>query len=149
MTRAQSPFPAEWTFADLLHSLGNISPRRVRLRPLPGVAVEEDVIPDLAPNLAIEVLSEGNTPEEMQRKLKEYFFNGVELVWLVDLRRRTVEVYTAPDQCATLSEKDTLDGGKVLPGFALPVRQVFAKVGPTPPEAPDGAQEEVTASPAP
>jgi Uma2 family endonuclease len=85
-------------------------------------------IPDLAPNLAVEVLSESNTPKEMERKLKEYFLAGVRLVWYVDPERRTVQVFTAPDESRTLTEGDTLDGGDVLPGLTLPVREIFARL---------------------
>jgi Uma2 family endonuclease len=95
---------------------------------LPGKQYPTKPIPDLAPDLAVEVLSEGNTEEEMQRKLKEYFLAGVRLVWFVDPEARTVAVYASPDECVTLTEKDTLTGGEVLPGFALPLRQLFARV---------------------
>jgi Uma2 family endonuclease len=82
----------------------------------------------LAPDLAIEVLSAGNTPGEMARKLKEYFLSGVRVVWFVDMRKFTVEVFTAPDQSTLLGEDEVIDGGDVLPGLALPVREVFAQV---------------------
>ena len=59
---------------------------------LPGHVVPELPIPDLAPDLAVEVLSRSNTKEEMDRKLKDYFFAGVRLVWLVNPNRRTVKV---------------------------------------------------------
>ncbi len=65
---------------------------------LPGKTVPDEAIPELAPDLAIEVLSAGNTKGEMERKLKDYFFAGVRLVWYIDWRRRTAEVYTSPDQ---------------------------------------------------
>ena len=55
-----------------------------------------DPIAGLAPDLAIEVLSRGNTKREMDRKVREYFLCGVRLVWLVALTSRTVRVYTAP-----------------------------------------------------
>jgi Uma2 family endonuclease len=80
----------------------------------------------LAPDLAIEVLSEGNTPREMARKLSEYFASGCRLVWFVDPRARTVTVYTSPAKPITLTEKQTLTGGDVLPGFRLPLRKLFA-----------------------
>jgi Uma2 family endonuclease len=95
---------------------------------LPGRQVPTDPIPKLAPDLAVEVLSKGNTPKEMKRKLREYFFSGVRLVWFVSPLRRTVEVFTAPDQSRTLTEDQTLDGGDVLPGFALPLRELFARL---------------------
>jgi len=85
-------------------------------------------IPELAPVLAVEVLSEGNTPREMERKLKDYFFNGVKVVWYVDPRKKTIQVFTSPDESRILHERDTLDGGDILPGFRLPLRELFAEV---------------------
>ncbi len=83
---------------------------------------------DVVPNLAAEVLSEGNTRKEMARKLKEYFLAGVEAVWVIDPFKRTVAVYAAPDVVTTLTEQETLDGGAVLPGFTLPVKDLFARL---------------------
>ena len=82
-------------------------------------------IADLVPDLAIEVLSASNTPGEVHRKLGEYFHAGTELVWIVDPVKRVVIVHTSPEECTTLTEDDTLDGGSVLPGITLPVRRVF------------------------
>ncbi len=93
-------------------------------RELPG-----DPIPDLAPDLAVEVLSEGNTPAEMERKLGEYFAAGVRLVWYLDPRNRTARVYTSPDSVSLVTEAGSLDGGEVLPGFILPLRDWFARAG--------------------
>jgi Uma2 family endonuclease len=95
---------------------------------LPGREYPNEPIPDLAPDLAVEILSEGNTRKEMLRKLKDYILAGVRLVWFVDPDRRVVEVYTAPDQVTRLTEGQTLDGGEVLPGFTLPLRRLFARV---------------------
>jgi Uma2 family endonuclease len=96
---------------------------------LPGRQLPRDPIPDLVPDLAVEVLSEGNTPGEMQRKLADYFAAGVRLVWLVDPKTRTVRIHTASDQSSLLDETQTLDGGDVLPGFALPLGQLFSPRG--------------------
>jgi len=92
-------------------------------------------IPDLAPNLAVEVLSKSNTKAEMQRKLKEYFLVGVELVWFVDPVKRRVQVYKSPDESHMIAEEGELDGGTVLPGFKLPLRELFARV-----QSPRGAK---------
>ena len=81
--------------------------------------------PDLVPDLAVEVLSPGNTRQEMDEKLDDYFASGVELVWLVEPDAKTVRVYTARDAVTTLNETDTLDGGSVLPGFAVKVADLF------------------------
>jgi Uma2 family endonuclease len=95
---------------------------------LPTHDYPDEPIPSLYPDLAVEVLSEGNTPGEMKRKLKEYFLAGTQLAWIVDPKQRTVTVHTAPDVSVTLTEKDTLDGGDVLPDFRLPVKELFARV---------------------
>lgn len=85
-------------------------------------------VPRVAPNLAVEVLSRSNTPGEMKAKRYDYFSAHVELVWEIDPEKRTVTVYTSVDDSVTLSENDTLDGGKVLPGFTLPLKQLFAEL---------------------
>jgi Uma2 family endonuclease len=100
----------------------------VRWAKLPNRERPTEAIPSLVPDLAIEVLSESNTKGEMERKRKEFFFAGTQLVWQVDPRARTVEVFTSPDESVTLTEADTLDGGDVLPGLRLPVREVFKRV---------------------
>ncbi len=84
-------------------------------------------IPTVVPDLVVEVLSKGNTSKEMARKLREYFKAGVRLVWYVDPSKRTVRVYTAVDQSTLLDESHTLDGGDVLPGFSLSIRDWFAE----------------------
>jgi Uma2 family endonuclease len=97
---------------------------------LPGRMVPDEPIAGFPPDLAIEILSKGNTRKEMVRKRQEFFFAGTRLVWLVDKDKRTVEVFTAPGQSVLLGEEDTLDGGEVLPGFSLPLKQIFAALPP-------------------
>jgi len=87
-----------------------------------------DPIPDLVPDLVVEVVSEGNTVAEMDRKRREYFRAGVRLVWMIEPKDRTAAVFTSPEQSARLDEAQTLDGGAVLPGFALPLRDLFAEL---------------------
>jgi Uma2 family endonuclease len=85
-------------------------------------------IPPVAPDLAVEVLSKGNTEGEMQRKLRDYFAAGVRLVWYIDPRSRTAAAYTSAEQCVVLDQQQALDGGDVLPGFTLPLAEVFAEL---------------------
>jgi Uma2 family endonuclease len=85
-----------------------------------------DAISGVTPNIAIEVLSRSNTPAEMERKRNEYFDAGVTLVWIVDHRARTVQVYTDAETFVTLQEDDTLNGGNVLPEFQVSVNELFA-----------------------
>jgi Uma2 family endonuclease len=94
----------------------------------PGGCWPEEPIPDLAPDLAVEILSPSNTVAEMDLKRQDYFRSGVLLVWEIDPTARTVEVYTMPGHPLVLRETDLLDGGAVLPGFTLSVRDLFAEL---------------------
>jgi Uma2 family endonuclease len=95
----------------------------------PGRLLPPGQILDLVPDFAVEILSPGNTPKEMGRKRREYFAGGAKLVWEVDPEKGTVEVFTAPDQSTRVDENGTLDGGDLLPGFSLSVRDWFARAG--------------------
>ncbi len=95
---------------------------------LPGGRVPDEPIPELAPDLAIEVLSRTNTPREMRRKRNEYFEAGVTLVWIVDPDKRTVTVFGAPEEGVVHSQRNVLGGEPVLPGFTLAVRDLFAEL---------------------
>ena len=86
---------------------------------LPGRERPRDPIPDLAPDLAVEVLSEGNTKAEMTRKVREYFDTGVGLVWLIDPRKRTARVFSDHEKSTLVRADQTLDGAAALPGFVL------------------------------
>jgi len=65
----------------------------------------------------------------MARKRVEYFVGGSKLVWEVDPEKRTVEVYTSPDDSTVLDEDATLEGGVALPGFAISIRHWFGRAG--------------------
>lgn len=92
---------------------------------LPNRKVPREPVPNLAPDLAVEVLSPSNTGPEMARKRREYFDSGVRLVWVIDPKKRTVEVYTAVDEVTRLTAAETLTGGEVLPDFAVNVGDLF------------------------
>jgi len=95
---------------------------------IPERQIPDEPVPSVFPDLAVEVLSKGNTRREMARKRREYFRAGTRIVWMVNPATRTVDVYTQVDEFTTLSEQGTLDGGDVLPGFKLPVRKLFANL---------------------
>jgi len=92
---------------------------------LPNGRFPEQTYPQLAPNLVVEVLSPGNTRAEMARKRMEYFYAGVELIWMVDCRNRSVAIYTSRTEFVVVGETDTIDGGTVLPGFSCAVADFF------------------------
>lgn len=93
---------------------------------LKGSGFPDTPVPEVVPNLVVEVISRGNTQEEMDRKLSEYFAAGVKLVWYLYPQTKTVDVYRARDVRLTLAATDSLDGDDVLPGFCVPVSSLFA-----------------------
>lgn len=96
---------------------------------------------EVPPDLAVEVLSPSNTRREMEIKLAEYAKAGVRLVWYVDPEREEVDVYVGgdPKSKTTLGTDNTLDGGDVLPGFAVKVGRIFESRAPaTPPKKAKG-----------
>ncbi len=81
---------------------------------------------DGAPDLAVEVLSPGNTTDEIDTKIAEYFDNGARLVWVINAIQRYVLVYRSgqePDRL--LKSMDSLDGEEVIPGFSLAIADLF------------------------
>lgn len=92
---------------------------------LPGARWPKATVPKVSPDLAVEVISKSNTKKEMDRKLLEYFGEGVRLVWYVYPKKRAVDVYTSPVDKRRVRHDQTLDGGEVLPGFKLRLKELF------------------------
>jgi Uma2 family endonuclease len=95
---------------------------------LPGGERPKEPVPRVVPNIAIEILSEGNTPKEMAEKRRQYFEAGVDLVWEIDPRQRSATAYRSLTDFETLTEHDRLRGEAILPGFELPLADVFAEL---------------------
>lgn len=95
---------------------------------LPGGKIPKEPIPDLVPNFVIEVLSSSNTYAEMSRKRREYFHAGVELLWMVDHRTRTVTVFISSQEALVFTAAQKLDGGEVLPGWQVDIADLFSRL---------------------
>lgn len=98
--------------------------RWAKSRPVPRVGNAWDVVP----NLATEVVSPTDSAEELDDKIAEYFRAGVELVWVVYPNQSKIHVHTLPTQPITVRlRNDVLDGGTVVPGFRLPLAELFTE----------------------
>jgi Uma2 family endonuclease len=97
----------------------------IRAKQMPDGKVPKNPVAALIPDLAVEILSPGNTKAEMDRKRKEYFQSGTSLVWIVDPPKVTVRVYTSPTNYTDFGIDDTLDGGDVMPDFRVSIREWF------------------------
>ena len=78
-----------------------------------------------APDLAVEVISPGDTYTEVAEKVDEWLNAGCAMVWVINPRRKTVEVYRSPEDMTVLREDGILEGGDVIAGFQCYVRDLF------------------------
>ena len=79
-----------------------------------------------APDLAVEVLSPGDRESEVLAKVRDWLRAGSQSVWVLDPESLTITVYHGPDQVQRLGSADTLTDDAVIPGFRVPVGDVFS-----------------------
>lgn len=84
--------------------------------------VSDEPIGSIVPDLAVEVLSPSNTTGEIEAKRQELFAGGMRLMWVLDPAKETVEVFTGVTNRQVLTERDSINGGDVIPGFQLAIR---------------------------
>jgi len=77
------------------------------------------------PDLAVEVLSANDTVGEVEEKVSEWLTAGTTQVWVVSPTLGRVTVYRSPNNISTFTENDLLDGGDLLPGFEIQVKEIF------------------------
>jgi Uma2 family endonuclease len=82
---------------------------------------------ELAPDLAVEVISPSNTAQELATKVVQYLDAGAQEVWVVDPNNRLVTIYTPDGTARTLRERDVIADRALLPGFRLAVSDLFRK----------------------
>jgi Uma2 family endonuclease len=98
-----------------------------------GLILKEHLVPltggyyPLAPDLAVEVVSPGDSASLIHDKVRDYLQAGTRLVWVVYPSSHTVAVHTAQG-AETFSGDETLTGKPVLPGFSLAASEVFKKL---------------------
>lgn len=78
-----------------------------------------------APNLAVEVVSPNDLYTEVNDKVAEWLASGSGMVVVINPRRQQVFVHLSPTEVNVLGVEDTLEGGEVVPGWQLPIRELF------------------------
>ena len=91
----------------------------------PGGVRRKQKVTTLPPRLIVEVLSEDNTAAEIDIKLRELFASGCRLAYVIDPRARAARRHTSADDFTALDADAPLDGGDVLPGFAVKLADVL------------------------
>ena len=79
-----------------------------------------------APDLAVEVISPSDRTSEVLAKASDWLRFGCTAVWIIDPETKTATVYSNRRPALFLAAEDTLVCGELLPGFRLPVSQIFA-----------------------
>jgi Uma2 family endonuclease len=82
---------------------------------------------DVPPELVVEVLSPDDRYGDVMEKLREYLDLGVDLIWIVDPERRYVLAYRTLHDVERFEEGDVLRDEEILPGFALPLAELFGE----------------------
>lgn len=85
---------------------------------------------EVAPDLAVEVLSPSNRRKQVEEKIAEYLKAGTKLVWVIDPMDRAVTVYREPLKGTLLHSGAVLDGEDVLSGFQCGVSAIFPPLPP-------------------
>ena len=78
-----------------------------------------------SPDLVVEVLSPSDRVTGVEEKIAEWLEAGARMVWVVSPKLRTVTVYKSLTDVVTLTDKDQLEGGDVVPGFRIAVAKIF------------------------
>jgi Uma2 family endonuclease len=81
----------------------------------------------VVPEIAGEVISPNDLAATIMQKVKDYLAAGVKLVWVVYPEQGWLHVFEAPDRLRGLTVADTLEAPSVLPGFSLPLAELFTR----------------------
>jgi len=101
-----------------------LAPATAFVRSDPSVELSDDYHHG-PPDLAIELDGPSEQPDHLTVKVSEWLAAGCPMVFVVEPRRRTVTVYRSGGEVVVLADDDVLDGGDVVPGWKLPLRELF------------------------
>ncbi len=91
-----------------------------------NITPEPELWSDVAPDLAVEIVSPNDRPGKIDRKVRIYLENGVRAVWVVYPDHKEVVVHELGASPRTITLTQSLDGGDILPGFTLPLADIFS-----------------------
>jgi len=114
-------------FADEPHRVRKPDVSFVAHGRLPGNRIPTGHI-SVAPDLAVEVTSPNDQYGEVREKVEEYLAAGVRLVWVVDPRTRSIEVFRADGSVSLFHVSDEITGDEVIPGYRCAVSEFFSSV---------------------
>lgn len=87
--------------------------------------LDEDI--PFAPDLAVDIIGPSDTWYEVVQRARNYLQAGTKLVWVIDPYTLNILVFSSGKPMQTLNVEDELDGEDVVPGFKLPIKNLFRK----------------------
>ncbi len=95
---------------------------------LPGGKIPDEKVPAIVPDIAIEVLSDSNTTDEMRIKRQEFFDAGTIWFWIVEPQLRRVDVYDSVDTFRSYRDGDHLTAPALLPALSVSITELFDQI---------------------
>jgi len=86
---------------------------------------EQDRFLPLCPDFVVELMSPSDTLAETREKMEEYIANGAKLGWLINRKKRQVEIYRPQQEVEILDHPQTVSGEDILPGFVLDLATIW------------------------
>ncbi|NET26846.1 Uma2 family endonuclease [Okeania sp. SIO1I7] len=86
---------------------------------------EQDKFPPLCPDFVVELMSPSDNLEKTRAKMREYIENGAKLGWLINRKKRQLEIYRPQQDVEILENPQTVSGENVLPGFILDLTLIW------------------------
>ncbi|NET26845.1 Uma2 family endonuclease [Okeania sp. SIO1I7] len=86
---------------------------------------EQDKFAPLCPDFVVELMSPSDTLEKTRAKMREYMENGAKLGWLINRKKRQLEIYRPQQDVEILENPQTVSGENVLPGFILDLTLIW------------------------
>ncbi len=124
-----------YAFPDGLSFVVQRDPDRVRIPDVSFVSwerVPEDGPPEgywpQPPNLVAEVISPNDNATDIQEKVRDYLGAGVQIVWVVWPKLRSITVHLPDGSSRVLGVESDLDGGDILPGLSIPIASIFESI---------------------
>ena len=88
-------------------------------------AEEQDGFLPLCPDFVVELMSPSDTLFKTRKKMAEYMANGAKLGWLINRKKRQVEIYRPQQEVEILDNPQTVSGEDILPGFVLDLATIW------------------------
>ncbi|NEP08447.1 MAG: Uma2 family endonuclease [Okeania sp. SIO2G4] len=86
---------------------------------------EQDKFAPLCPDFVVELMSPSDTLEKTRAKMREYIGNGAKLGWLINRKKRQLEIYRPQQDVEILENSQTVSGENILPGFILDLTLIW------------------------